>query len=341
MSEQDRSAETERVEDEAAGWLARLHGGEATGDDWLAFEAWLAAAPQNAPAYEKLEQLWVELDHHAEVLAPRLAGEPEPSPRRRPRPARQAPTRRAWLIGGAAVAASLAAAALGLALWPEPAPRPTIYQTARGETRQITLADGTRVHLNAASRIAVSFDHRARRVQMAEAEAVFDVAHDPARPFLIAVGDREVKVVGTEFNLRRRGAHTVLTVRRGVVEVRPLTTPGGAATRVAAGQQLVHHDGRAVSEVRTASPDAAFAWTSGQLVYRGEPLSQVAADLSRGLATPVTVADAATGRLPFTGVLVLDRKADVLRRLEAYAPIEVESRADGVVLRARREPPKR
>ena len=93
--------------------------------------------------------------------------------------------------------------------------------------------------------------------------------------------------------------------------------------------------------MRTASPDAAFAWTSGQLVYRGEPLSQVAADLSRGLATPVTVADAATGRLPFTGVLVLDRKADVLRRLEAYAPIEVESRADGVVLRARREPPKR
>lgn len=322
MSEWDPKAGTGTAAEQAAGWFARLQGGEATGDDWLAFERWLAAAPGNAAAYDRLERLWVELDDHADALRSR---------------ARTGPTRR-WLVGGAALAAGLAAVAVGLALLPDPAAKAITYETAPGETRQFTLADGTRVHLNAASRIAVRFDRKARRVDMADAEAVFDVTHDPDRPFLITVGDREVKVVGTEFNLRRRDAHTVLTVRRGVVEVRAAAAPGAPATRVAAGQQLVHNDGAAVSQLRAASPDAAFAWTSGQLVYRGEPLSQVAADLSLRFATPVRVADSATGRLPFSGVLVLDRRADVLRRLQAYAPIVVEDRPDGVVLRSRPQP---
>lgn len=335
MSEWDPSAGSGTAADQAAGWLARLQGGEATGDDWLAFERWLAAAPENAPAFDRAERLWIELDDHADALAPGRTWTPVSRP---PRPRRTGPTRRGWLAGGAALAAGLAAVAVGLTLWPEPEAQAIVYQTAPGETRQITLADGSRVHLNAASRIAVRFDRKARRVQMADAEAVFDVAHDPSRPFLIAVGDREVKVVGTEFNLRRRDARTVLTVRRGVVEVRPAATPSAPATRVAAGQQLVHHDGAAASQLRTASPEAAFAWTTGQLVYRGEPLSQVAADLSLSFATPVRVADEATGRLPFSGVLVLDRRADVLRRLQAYAPVAVEDRPDGVVLHARPQP---
>ena len=57
---------------------------------------------------------------------------------------------------------------------------------------------------------------------MADAEALFDVAHDVRRPFLIGVGDRQVRVVGTEFNLRHRDDQVDLTVRRGIVEVRPL-----------------------------------------------------------------------------------------------------------------------
>ena len=67
---------------------------------------------------------------------------------------------------------------------------------------------------------------------MADGEAAFDVAHDPTRAFLIAVGDRQVRVVGTEFNLRRREGLTALTVRRGVVEVRPAGAPDAAPTRL-------------------------------------------------------------------------------------------------------------
>jgi transmembrane sensor len=321
------------VSEEAARWFARLQGEAATGDDWLAFERWLQASPAHARAYERLESLWVDLEYAPVVRD--LGGRPLLAARRRTR-ARVAvrhSNRNAWLGAGAAVAASLAVAvAVGL----RPAPGlPQTFQTAAGETRQITLADGTHIRLNAASKITVSLERDARRVRMADAEAVFDVAHDAKRPFLIAVGDRQVRVVGTEFNLRHRAALVDLTVRRGVVEVRPAGALQAPPTRVTVGQELTHVDGTAGQVLKVSDPGAAFAWVSGQLIYRDQPLSEVAADLSRRFATPVRTADARTAALRFSGVLVTDREPDVLRRLEAYAPVRAERAGDAIVLRAR------
>ena len=228
----------------------------------------------------------------------------------------------------------MAVGVVGIVNRPASSPAQT-YATAPGQTRQVVLADSTKVWLNAASKMEVRLERRARHVQMADGEAVFDVTHDPARPFLIDTGDRQVRVVGTEFNVRQRGDDFALTVRRGLVEVRPAGAPAATPVRVPAGQRLAHHRGDA-QVVLTATPaDAAFAWTGGQLVYSGASMSEVAADLSRSLGTPVRVADAATGRIRFTGVLALDDRDAVLRRLEAFAPIRAERDVRGVVLRRR------
>jgi transmembrane sensor len=144
-----------------------------------------------------------------------------------------------------------------------------------------------------------------------------------------------VRVVGTEFNIRRRADKVALTVRRGVVEVRPAGSPQAAPTRVTVGQQFVHTDGAPGSIVRVSDPDAAFAWTNGQLIYRNQPLSEVAADLTRRFAIPVRTADARTAALRFSGVLVTDSEPQVLRRLQAYAPIRIERTAAAIVLHSR------
>jgi len=321
------------VAEEAARWFARLQGEAATGDDWLAFERWLQSSPAHATAYERLERLWVDLDYAP--VARGLGGRPLRAARRRTRVGAlgRGPARRIWLGAGAALAASFVAA-VGLGLRPGGAPAET-FVTAPGQTRQITLADGTRIRLNAASTITVSLARDARRVRMADAEAVFDVAHDARRPFLIEVGDRQVRVVGTEFNLRYRAALVDLTVRRGVVEVRPADAPQAQPLRVAMGQELTHNEVDGAEVLKVADPDAAFAWTSGQLIYRDQPLSEVAMDLSRRFATPVRTADARTAALRFSGVLVTDSEPAVLRRLEAFAPVRAERTGDGVVLRRR------
>ena len=314
----------------AAQWFARLQDEAATHEDWLAFEQWLGASPAHAQAYDKLERIWIDLDDVADAL-PAAPDAPSVVSLAERRAARARPTRRVWLAAGAGLAASLVVGVVTVANWPAQA---VVYATSPGETRQLTLADGSRVWLNAGSRLEVRMARRARRVQMAEGEAVFDVTHDPARPFRIDTGRREVRVVGTEFNLRQRGDAFALTVRRGLVEVRPSGAPEATPTRVAAGQRLTH-GGAAAGQLTRANPDDAFAWTRGQLVYAAAPLSEVAADLSRSLGRPVRVADDATGRIPFTGVLVLDDRAAVLRRLEAFAPVRAESDGQVTILRRR------
>jgi len=57
--------------------------------------------------------------------------------------------------------------------------------------------------------------------RLGDAQAYFDVAKDPARPFLIDAGDTQVKVVGTAFDVRRRDGQVAVNVQRGLVEVRP------------------------------------------------------------------------------------------------------------------------
>ena len=318
----------------AARWFTRLQDEAASAEDWLAFEAWLAAAPEHTSAYEKLEAIWVDLDDAGDAVVAALDAPVSLDTARADRAARvrSGAPRRIWLLAGAGLAASLAVGVFTLANLPVAA---QTYVTAPGQTRKVILADGSKVWINAASRLEVRLGRGARQVQMAEGEAVFDVSHDAARPFLIDTGLREVRVVGTRFDLRQRGAAFALTVSRGLVEVRPSGASAAQPTRVAAGQRLSHPGGAAVSRLTSANPDDAFAWTRGQLVYTAAPLSEVAADLSRSLGRPVRVADAATGQIRFTGVLALDDKDAVPRRLEAFAPVRAEVRADGVMLHRR------
>lgn len=336
MTTPNRPPMDDDVAEAAAGWLVRLQGPDATADDWLAFEAWLAADPTHAEAYGRLEAFDADISDNAAALAEALDA-PRAAPRARPR--RDLPirprgrlSRRVWTGVGAAVAASLAIAVVLYERAPPQAPA-TLYAAAPGQTRDVRLTDGTVLRLNAGSSVKVSFDRDARRVEMADAEAAFDVTHDPKRPFLISVGDTQVRVVGTEFNIRHRAGETELTVRRGVVEVRP-GGPDAAPYRVAAGQQFEHRDGAQTAAIAQANVNDAFAWTEGQLIYRNRPLSEVAADLSRRFGKSIST-DTRSGAIRFTGVLVTDSEPAVLRRLESFAPVRAVATGDGVVLRAR------
>lgn len=335
MTSRSTRDDSPKAADEAAAWFVRLADeAGATGEDWRAFEAWLRASPGNVAAYEKLERLSVEIDALADEIGASL-GPNGPGPRSHGRGRGPAATVWGWTaVGGAAAVA----AAITVAFWPPDRPAPTqIYETPPGGLRQLALADGTRVRLNAASRLAVRLAHDSRQVEMADGEAAFDVAHDPNRPFVIRVGDRVVKVVGTEFDVRHRSDTLQVTVRRGVVEV-SAPGPDPAAVRLSAGQQLNHRRGEQMWQVRRVDPDVAFGWTMDQLVYHDQPLSRVAADIGRRFGTPVRIADAATASQRFTGVIAVESEAVALARLEAFADVKAIRTAEGIVLRRAANP---
>jgi transmembrane sensor len=312
----------ERVDaarDAAADWIVRL-GRPTTGEaDWLAFDAWLEASEGNRAAYDEAMALWSEL----EAAGPELAAAAKPRP---------AASGRRWMIAGGLVAAALAVAVVP---WADLTAKSVTYQTARAERRVVTLADGTRIDMNAGSRLTVRLGSKERRVTMDDAEAVFDVAKDTSRPFLITAGDRTVRVVGTQFNVRRRDGVQSVTVRRGVVEVSPTAGAAGQAYRLTVGQRLDHVEGAATSVLRAVAPDEAMSWREGRLIYRAEPLANVVADLNRYAAKPLRIADARTGRMTFSGVLVTDDGQDAVRTLTLLAPITSTPTPDSILLRAK------
>ncbi len=300
----------------------RLQDADSAGEaDWIAFDAWLSASPEHAAAYDEALAVWSDLG----AIVPELKAAAAPvSLAGRARPSRR-------LIGWGVAAA--AAAALVAAVMPSVLSPTQVYETGRGQTRTVALSDGSTIHMNAGSKISVRMTGATRQVAMNDAQAVFDVAKDANRPFLITVGDRTVRVVGTEFDVSHRGDALAVTVRRGIVEVRPDAASEAGAVRLVHGQRLEHAAGGG-SHVSAVNPDEAFAWRAGRLIYRDRPLVEVVAELNRQFDRDIRLADATTGRQRVSGVLVLDDEKAVIERLSLLAPVSVSAADAGFVLRS-------
>ena len=309
---------------QASAWLARLQRAQIGEVDGLEFDAWLAASPANREAYRAALAAWQAFEACPGEVLDELDGGARHAARR------PAPTRR-WLVGGgAAIAAGLTA----VAVLPSILDSPTIqtYATAKGQHQRITLADGSVVDLNAETRMTVRFARRERRVKLGDGQAIFDVAHDGTRPFTIEASGRAVRVLGTQFDVRNRRGDVTVTVARGRVQVRPVAaSKSGQAFVLRPGERLaIHRTG--VAELSAVNPQEALSWRSGRLVYRGEPLAEVVADLNREFVEQIEVTDPALARMPVTGVIVLDDQASVATRLSLMLPIRSVRSERGLLL---------
>ena len=309
---------------QASDWIVRLQSDDLTQADGLAFDAWLDAAVENTLAYDQALGVWNAVGASAQDVVGQLAG----AERRR---ARLGLGRR-WMVGAGSLAA---AAALLIAVLPPliSAPESQTYATANGQHQTVTLSDGTKVELNAETKLVVTLARDERRVVMGEGEAIFDVAADADRPFTINTGHHVVRVVGTQFDVRNRGGRLAVTVAHGVVEVGPGPKGEPGRTYVLRPGQRLAIEGAGAPRLSTIEPDVAFSWRTGRVVYREEPLSNVVADLNRQFEKPILIADPELGRTPISGVLVMDSQSEVIGRLALMLPITAITSPEGVVLR--------
>jgi transmembrane sensor len=300
---------------QAADWVVRLSGqpGEA---DWLAFEAWLGSDDERRTAYDKALRLSLTVDREALVLADRLADRPA--------------ARRAPMLWGAGLMTVAAVAVTFAALHPRPEPKTTVYVTAKGERRDIVLADGTRIALSTDSRLSVDIRPDRRELTLASGEAAFKVVHDPSRPFTVNVGDRVLRDIGTEFDAARRDGLITVSVREGMVSMER-TEDSRRRVTLGPGSRAEHREGSQEVMVLAANTEDAFSWRSGRLIYRDRPLSEVVDDLNRYGDNQVKAVGPAAN-LRFTGVLAIDNQAAMVQRLKGLLPVTTTSRKDGVIL---------
>ncbi len=230
----------------------------------------------------------------------------------------------------AAVATGLTACLAAVVVLPRMAPAPVIYETAHGEHRDVTLADGTALSLNTGTRIAVSLSAHHRNLTLDHGEVALNVVHDAARPFQITAGSDTITDIGTQFNVRRDNGAVTVGVSEGSVGV----THAGGNVILTAGQGSQHHEAAPGITRTVVDASELYAWKSGHAVYHDRPLTEVAADLNRYFDRPIRV-EGAAANLRLTAALTLDSEQAVTQRLSDYLPVRVTQTAEAVVISAK------
>jgi len=318
---------------EAAAWVARIQSAEATEPDFVQWEEWLAADAAHASAYDAAEEIW--------ALTAQLKPTPWPSRDELAAQAEAEDSKGSASAGGAgstrgarvsmAIAASLLLGSIA-SVWFVLHSRADVLETTTAEQRSVRLPDGSRVTLGAETRLIVEQQTDRRVVTLDRGEAYFEVAHEPARPFIVRVNDHEVVAVGTAFNIEAQDDRMTVTVTEGVVDLRTVESsmktfvPGATIAsplRLAVGDRAAadRMGNRRLTGV--APPAAVTAWRDGRLEYLHESLRTVLSDVNRYTEHKVVVADDVVGTLQFTGTVLLDRVDVWLNALPGTFPVEI------------------
>lgn len=305
---------------EAAAWHARLGVRSVSTRTIEEFFAW-RAAPANAEAYRRVEKAWAAAGGVGND--PQIQAAVAEAMNRRGGLGLKARYRKTLF----AFAAATAVVALSLGAWFWSDSR-SLISTAVGEQRVVQLADGSTVRLDTGSTIRVRLGESERRIELDRGQALFTVAHDPGRPFIVDAGETEVTAVGTVFDVRRMGGAVRVTLVEGAVDV---TGPTGAPpSRMRAGQQArVTAAGLSTRIVDTAK---ATSWTDGRLVFEDTPLREAVAEVNRYLEDPIALEDAVMAEVPVNGVFRVGDRAAFASAAADGLGLEARVQADGTLL---------
>jgi transmembrane sensor len=336
---------------EASAWFVEFRAEDVTGEARERFIEWLRRSPEHIQAYLEVAGSWAELptedpegriDVAALIARARADGdkvvgfEARSLPPWDPASAASGASRAHPLKAYRLAAAAAAVLAMAITAWINL--KSPVYTTGIGEQRTLVLADGSTVELNARSRIRVELERHQRNVALLEGQALFHVAKDVRRPFVVQARETQVRAVGTEFDVNRKAASTIVTVVEGRVSVsnpdiaaqmppRPSTLGSDASGAVpvilvSAGEQLTV-TAHAVSRPRPADAAAATAWIQKRLMFEETPLSEVADEFNRYNTRPLIIEDPVVQHVRISGVYSSTDPTSLLNFLRSQPTIEV------------------
>lgn len=377
-----------QILEEATYWLVLHRSGSLDKHQKIQFDAWLRTHPQHLRAYLEMSALWEDvgsldpgwnstpaeliaqarIDNNVLRLAPSghsvVPGTAARTtiPGAAAKPGRPGPHRSATAGSPRSIAAAamILLAVSGMLIWRWL--NANIYATGVGEQRTISLADGSAVELSSRSRLRVHYTRDLRGVQLLEGQALFEVAHDTTRPFIVDTGAASVRAVGTQFDVYKKRAGTVVTVIEGRVAVVTDATPSATAPDIAprssaarpsrqaslllsnssknarnsilliAGEQLTVPIGQVSVPLVPAVDESPHyvnvavvtAWTKHRLIFDAAPLSNVVEEFNRYNERQIVILDPALENIRITGVFSSMHPELLLRFLRAQDDIDVE-----------------
>jgi transmembrane sensor len=372
-----RSKLNHQIYQEASEWFVECRAGDLEAGTRQAFDSWLRKSPEHLKAYLELSAIWNDgpsldpdgrfaqdtliaeaLAEHDNVIDWSAASTGIDTPNAPPEgataaelEAATAPLHRAYRRfrwrSVAAIAASLVVAGVAALFYVRTSQAPN-YATEIGEQRSLSLMDGSTVELNSRSKIVVRYTPQGRNVELLQGQALFRVAKDTNRPFIVKTGATLVRAVGTEFDVYQKRDGTVVTVVEGRVAIltghalpeppaqagandKPHQTnlefpavPKGQIGNilVAAGEQLTVTP-QLIRIAEHPNIATATAWTQRQLVFESASLSDVADEFNRYNDRQLIVADPRLETFHVSGVFSSTDPASLIRFLRARPELKI------------------
>lgn len=291
--------DSDSLRSEAVDWLVRITAAPEDATARAGLEAWLASSEAHRRAYRGVERVW------------KLSGQlPAAMPSSSPRVfdlSRVRRKRRGWQLTAAVLAACLA-------LWFFPSLKlhfQADHLTGVAELRELTLEDGSIVHLDAASAIAVRYDKGRRAVELLAGQAFFKVVSGRDRPFVVKAGNVAVTVRGTAFDVGSSRRGISVGVQAGTVEILVSGGDKNMVSTLTRGERMVV--GRQGGVVRSqVAPGDVASWREHRLVVDGATLGEVVDELGRHHRGVILVTDSRLADSRITGVFDLRRPLEAL-----------------------------
>ena len=358
----------------AAHWYDQLHRDKVADETRREFANWLAASPEHHAAYAAIDRTASSL-HNAACHPQMLALRHETALRLTRRTDRNI---RRWAVAaivliviGSATAVFIPRSAVEHSLMARALDFFHIkanrtYTTATGERLAVTLSDDSQVTLDTQTELRIAFTKTERTVRLSRGQALFEVAKDPCRPFVVQARGHRFVAVGTAFDVRMDGEQIKVTMLEGTVRAEGAArsanaTPVAAAPpsktistgsahiersqvlasvrtamTVTAGEQLIVSAER-TDRVSQVDPERATSWRRGQVIFEDTRLADAVAELNRYSETKLELADPALADLRLSGAFATGRLTVFIEAVTRYFPIRADRTGDRtVVLSARR-----
>lgn len=291
--------DSDSLRSEAVDWLVRIQAAPADAGARAGLDAWLASSDAHRRAYRSVERVWTLTGELPSATPASAGGIVDLSRVRR--------KRRTWALAAAVLAACVA-------LWTFPSLKLRLqadHLTGVAELRELTLEDGSIVHLDADSAIAVRYDKGRREVALLAGQAFFKVVSAHDRPFVVTAGNVAVTVKGTAFDVGSSRDGVSVAVQSGTVEV---VISGGerrVRSTLTVGERMVV-DRQGVSARSQVDPEDVASWREHRLVVDGATLGEVVDELGRHHRGVIMVSGRSLADRRITGVFDLRRPLEAL-----------------------------
>ncbi len=347
MTKEKFSNKAPDITGEACGWVAQLETGNMSREDFTALKEWMGRSPQHINEIHKMALLSDDMNVLIEMADSINAA------------AKKNSSAVSQSSGGFAVKWYSAFTACVLVLFAgvsyflvdssQDPKAPLILATDIGGFEEITLADNSIVKLNTNSQIEVDFDKSQRRIRLLKGEAIFKVAHNPARPFIVYVDDKFVKAVGTAFAVRWTDGDLSVTVSEGRVAfapvvVKPYQNLAGEVEQVKTHQVLANINAKKplfldsgqklvlsksveptlVAAVTARELKSEMSWQDGILDFSPQPLIEIIDEINRYTNVRIEITDPNLSQLKFGGIFRTGETKALFDALELAFDVEVE-----------------